>query len=134
MAQVGSGFRDGMTAEEAGQADALIICVPFRKPRPFNRRRWLNRVGFQTTAFVFANMSVTEDSWEEDDGTKVTKRYVNGDLMISDCSRQITLTIEGDANTIRKLETLSAVLLDARDWLVKANEWMWEGNNPEKQE
>lgn len=133
MAQVRDGFfRGGMTAEEAGRADAQVADGPLRKPRPFRRRRWLNRVGFQTTAFIYADLSVTQDKWEDDDGNTITKRYVNGDLIISDCTRQITLTVEGDQNTIRKLETLAAALLDARDWLVTANDWMWDGNDQEK--
>ena len=93
------------------------------KPRRFRRRRWLNRLGFQTTAFAYADLECTEDK-RVVDGVPVTKKYVNGDLTISDCTRQITLTIEGDWNTSEKLTKLADLILEARDWVEEAIEWM----------
>ena len=125
MAQVTTGFRDGMNPAEAGAADAAAGLKPLKKPKKFLMRRWLNRRGSQTTAFVFAEMECSTDKYE-DGGVPVTKKWVSGSLTISDCTRQISLVVQADQNTINKLESLARAVLEARDWVQAAKDWQEE--------
>ncbi len=95
---------------------------PLKKPKRFLMRRWLNRRGLQTTAFVYANLECTVDKYKEG-SVPVTRKWVNGELTISDCTRQISLNIEGDQNTIDKLDSLARAVLDVRDWVQAAKDW-----------
>ncbi len=93
------------------------------KPRKFLMRRWLNRRGKQSVAFVYADLCAESYLNLKDSGKKGERRYIEGEVTIGDCNRQITLTIEADDNTVEKLELLSNALLDVRDWLVEARGW-----------
>lgn len=119
-----TGWRDGCTAEQAGEADALRVLEPPKKPKRFLMRRWLNRRGKQTVAFVYADLNVSEEIFIDEDMVKTTRRYVSGDFIISDCTRQVTLQIEGDENTVEKLNHLIKAAEDARDWVIRASNWM----------
>ena len=72
------------------------------------KRKWLNRKGFESTAFVYATVNERWNQW------------LDGGITISDCSRQITLDFmsSDDAdfkNCLYKLDTLIEVLQEYRD-------------------
>lgn len=92
----------------------------------YHKRRWLNRKGHHSTAFVYANIS----TWIKD-----VKNF-DGEITISDCSRQITLAIDTWGNTSRareaayknsvnKLDTLIDTLTEARDAITE----YWENHD-----
>jgi hypothetical protein len=112
-----------MSPAEAARADAKAGSAPLKMPRRYRRRRWLNRLGYQTTAFVYADLECSVEDFK--DGKKHMV-WIQGSFTISDCTRQITLDIQGDQNTIDKLNALAAALLDARDWVQAAKDWKEE--------
>ena len=86
----------------------------------YTKRRWLNKLGNHTTAFVYANVE------REDTGQNL---YMNGSVTIADCTRQISLALGADANTLKKLDTLLTVLGEVRDVIAaecefKRTEWV----------
>ena len=87
-------------------------------------RRWLNRRNHHSTAFVYSLLTCEEYLHEKKDGVVVREQNFYGDLNISDCSRQITLDIAADQNTIDKLDTLLKTLEEIRTYVVEAMEWM----------
>lgn len=76
----------------------------------YYRRSFINRPGFHATAFVFATVSRTgaDDS-----------QAPHFELVIADCSRSISLSIDAygeecRANTLYKLDTLITTLTEFR--------------------
>jgi hypothetical protein len=109
-----------------GLSEARITRVEIRKkgvPRKLLMRRWLNKRGHHSTAFVYANLSCHEYGRETDDKTTID-RELNGELCISDCTRQITLEILNDVNTVYKLDKLLEAIEEVRTYVVEAMEWI----------
>ena len=94
-------------------------------PKKLLLRRWLNRRGHHSTAFVYANLSCHEYVRDEDeDGIVQRDRELNGELCFADCTRQITLEIQADDNTLDKLNKLIAAIEEVRDYVARGMEWM----------
>ena len=87
-------------------------------------RRWLNKRGKHSTAFVYSLMTCEEYVHEKKDGVTTREKNFYGDLNLSDCTRQITLDIAADQNTINKLDTLLETLEEIRTYVLEAMEWM----------
>lgn len=90
--------------------------MPREERELYWKRRWLNTKGHHSTAFVYAYIS----TWAND------SKNFDGEITISDCSRQITLSLDtwgttGRAkesaykNSLNKLNTLIDTLTEARD-------------------
>lgn len=78
----------------------------------YYRRRWLNKAGHESTAFVYATLA---------------KGYLDGDVTISDCTRQITLSFyannkEAYENGLEKLDRLIKTLVEFREAYIKSYE------------
>jgi len=75
----------------------------------YYRRRWLNKPGHESTAFVYAT---------------IDKGYLDGDITIADCTRQITLSFYANnkkayKNNLKKLDRLIGTLVEFREAYVK---------------
>jgi hypothetical protein len=84
-------------------------CEPLRGYR-YYRRTFINRPGYHATAFVFATVSCA--GADDEYGPHC-------ELVIADCSRSISLSIdtgneESRANTLYKLDTLITTLTEFR--------------------
>ena len=80
-------------------------------------REWLNGKGHHSTAFVFSYIN----TWSN-------RRNLSGELVIGDCSRQVSLDLDvfsGEnqqkeyANTIEKLDRLIKTLAETRSAIVE---------------
>jgi hypothetical protein len=102
-----------------------------KRKQIFYVRKFLNRQHEHNGAFVLAD--IYSETWKYKKGTKKLERTnLYGDLEIADCSRHITLSIDGDskrsrANTLRKLDLLIETLTGLRAALAK-----WFEDNPVK--
>jgi hypothetical protein len=112
--------------EEISLSQARLTRVTINKkgvPRKLLMRRWLNKRGHHSTAFVYANLTCHEYGRETDD-KKTVDRELNGELCFADCTRQITLEIQADANTVHKLDKLLEAIEEVREYVVSAMEWI----------
>lgn len=80
----------------------------------FYARKWLNIKGYHSTAFILAKFIPGSDD---------KYKYVDTNLCIGDCSRQIELSIDVETkedrhNTIQKLDTLIKVLTQLRNIII----------------
>ena len=92
--------------------------------RTWRKRRWLNRLGYHTTAFVYA--FIDREAWvDENDGTHRI-RY-DGGLNIADCGRMVQLEFGMDRNSLRKLDILILTAQELRTALRKAAKDMADG-------
>lgn len=92
-------------------------------PRKKMIRRWLNRRGYQSVAYIFSRLSC-EEYVSEKDGVVSRDRDFYAELTISDCSRQISLDITADQNTLDKLTRLITALEEVRAYVEGVIEWM----------
>lgn len=81
----------------------------------YRKRAWLNRAGFNSTAFVFAEII----RWKGFGG-RPNHSYT---LKVGDCDRQIALDFGDGANDIYKLDTLLVALSGFRDKVLACQEY-----------
>lgn len=86
-------------------------------------RRWLNLRDHHSTAFIYSNMGCEEYRGVRD-GVPFREMNFFGDLILSDCTRQVNLDISADANTIRKLDNLLEAIEEVRTYVCEVMEWM----------
>jgi len=84
------------------------------------KRKWLNRKGHHSIAFIYATVCPRAKAW------------MDADITLSDCGKQITLDFcahdkSGFNNSLRKLDILIETLTEFREHYV--NEW----NSPPKE-
>lgn len=91
-----------------------------KEKKLYYSRRFLNKKGHHSTAFVFSE--VTKTFCKNTKGKNVS--YIDADLKISDCDRVINLSIELNTkrstnNTLHKLDTLISTLQELKSIILK---------------
>ena len=91
------------------------------------KRKWLNKLHYHSVAFIRTRIERPKVGWD----------WLDADIIIGDCSRQITLDFDvkrGDksdlSNALYKLDTLINTLQEFRDMLAE----FWEPDPVEEEE